>query len=52
MVLYAADDLFCRMEAGWVEKQENLSKDMIEIVRQQAFTLKVSRWKLVWHYDN
>ena len=43
MVLYAADDLFCRMETGWIEKQENLSKDMIEIVRQQAFTLKASR---------
>ena len=43
MVLYAAGDLFGRMETCWVEMQENLSKDMIEIVRQQAFTLKVSR---------
>ena len=47
MVLNAADDLFGRMETCWVEEQKNLSKDMIEIVRQQAFTLKVSRWKLV-----
>ena len=51
MVLYAADDVFCRMKTGRVKKQENLSKDMVEIVRQQAFTLKVSRWKLVQHYD-